>query len=267
MDVFIIHRFSDKERLSKVLIDIKKTINIKVNFTLLNSSEGQVWKTKALKKINKAEVVLVYNPELCALSDNAQWEIDKSESLNKYVLNIDPETSFVEISNMLVACYNFNEEFSVCFSDQNSSRFDLYKMMVETSESLVERRQKTNTFFITIIGSILTVGGLLHKIGILTVDSVGFMFFYSIVGLLLCNSWRNLLDNYGKLNTAKFQVILHLEKLLGDQIFNAEWIALGKGMRSEKYRSFTKTEKNVPLYIAIIFFLLTITISIIRILG
>ncbi len=267
MNVFVIHRFSDKKCLSKVLKDIKKTIKININFTLLNSSEGQAWKSKALKKLNEAEVVLVYNPEQCALSDNAHWEIDKAESLKKYVLNIEPETTPIEISKILTACYNFNEEFLVCFSDQNSNRFDLYKMMVETSESLIERRQKTNTFFITIMGSILTVGGLLHKIGILTLNSVGFVFFYSVVGLLLCNSWRNLLDNYGKLNTAKFQVILHLEKLLGDQIFNAEWIALGKGMRSEKYRSFTKTEKNVPLYIAIIFFILTISISIIRIIG
>jgi hypothetical protein len=42
------------------------------------------------------------------------------------------------------------------------------------------------------------------------------------VGLLFCNSWRNLIDNYGKLNKAKFDVILRLEKEFGAQIYSAE---------------------------------------------
>jgi len=73
------------------------------------------------------------------------------------------------------------------------------------------------------------------------------MVFPLIAGILLCRSWRNLIDNYGKLNTAKFKVINRMEIDLPVQAFSAEWVALGKGVRKEKYRSFTQTEKAVPL--------------------
>ncbi len=79
---------------------------------------------------------------------------------------------------------------------------------------------------------------------------------------MLCISWRNLIDNYGKLNKAKFDVILTLEKKLSAQIYQAEWIALGKGLRPDKYRSFTSTEKNVPLYFGILLIVLTVITTI-----
>lgn len=90
---------------------------------------------------------------------------------------------------------------------------------------------------------------------------------FGIIGLLLCNSWRNLIDNYGKLNAAKFRVILKLEQSLSAQIFSAEWAALGKGQRPLKYQSFTSTENMVPLCFAILIFILLLFIFSWQILG
>ena len=134
--------------------------------------------------------------------------------------------------------------------------------MVQSSEQLIQRRQATNAFFITVIGSLLAIAALLVNTGTLNGDSIGLLYGFSAVSLLLCNSWRNLIDNYGKLNKAKFDVILRLEKNLGAQIYSAEWIALGIGMRSDKYKSFTSTEKNVPLYFGVLIIVLTIAITI-----
>ena len=50
----------------------------------------------------------------------------------------------------------------------------------------------------------------------------------------MCRSWKNLIDNYGKLNTGKFKVIQKLERSLDARIFTAEWVALGKGIRKKK---------------------------------
>lgn len=267
MNVFVIYRFSDKQHLLKTLKDVTSLIKIKTGFTVLNSSPGNSWKRKALKGLHDAELVLIYNPELCSESDNAKWEMQKATSLKKPTMQIAVSMCAQEIADELLKYYHFTDEFEECFPGECSNRFDLYKMMVESSESLIQRRQKTNAFFITMMGSILAIGGLLHKVGVLTSDSAELVAIFCIVALLLCNSWRNLLDNYGKLNTAKFKVISHMERILGDQIFNAEWIVLGKGKRKEKYRSFTETEKNVPVYVAILFFLLTMTTSLLRILG
>lgn len=267
MNVFIIHRFSDKPNLMKTLKATTSLMSFHVNFNTLNSSKGESWKTKASKKLQDAELVFIFNPDSCSESENAKWEIDKASSLNKPIMQIPCSMPAQEIACRLARYYNFDDEFEACFSQESPNRLELYKIIIDSSENLVQRRQKTNAFFITIIGSLLAIGGLLHKEGVLTHDSVELVGIFCIVALLLCNSWRNLLDNYGKLNTAKFQVISRIEKVLGDQIFNAEWIALGKGDRPEKYRSFTATEKNVPLFVAILFFLLTLIASILRIIG
>lgn len=100
--------------------------------------------------------------------------------------------------------------------------------MIDSSESLIQRRQRTNAFFITAIGSLLAIAGLLVKAGALNSGTIWLLYGFSVVGLLLCNSWRNLIDNYGKLNKAKFDVILRLEQDLDARIYEAEWVSLGK---------------------------------------
>ena len=75
---------------------------------------------------------------------------------------------------------------------------------------------------------------------------------------VLCNSWSNLIDNYGKLNKAKFDVILRLEKDLSAKIYSAEWVSLGKGLRPDKYKSFTSTEKDVPSFFGLLILGLTL---------
>ena len=64
------------------------------------------------------------------------------------------------------------------------------------------------------------------------------------------------ISSFGQLNKGKFQVINALEKYLSVSIFNAEWIALGKGKDKNKYSSFTDVEKNVPGVFLIIYVLL-----------
>ena len=148
----------------------------------------------------------------------------------------------------LKSLYNLEDEFERCFSSNNEDFLELYKIMVKSSENLVHRRQKVNTFFITIIGSLLSIASFLLKT--IAIDSELFrviLYSFSLVGMFLCVSWYNLIDNYGKLNKAKFDVILKLEKKFGARIYLAEWVALGKGMNPKKYKSFTSTEKNIPI--------------------
>ena len=129
--------------------------------------------------------------------------------------------------------------------------------MIDSSESLMERRQKVNVFFISVIGGLFTIAGILVNMS----GNVAILFVVYVIGILLCISWRNQIDNYGKLNKAKFDVITRLEEEQQIKIYTAEWTALGKGKRPKKYRSFTSTEKDVPLYFsALILALMIITV-------
>lgn len=225
----------------------------------LDSIGCKEWKDQAIDAISKSEAVIVYDRKSCEQSDNARWEIDKAEEANLPIVDIDPNDPTSVVCSKLRPLYELEEEFEGCFKSKGGvSTLDLYKLMIDSSESLIQRRQKTNAFFITVIGTLLAIAGLMMESGALHSDTIWILYGFSVVGLLLCNSWRNLIDNYGKLNKAKFDVILRLEQNLDAQIYGAEWVSLGKGLRPRKYRSFTSTEKDVPLYFGLLIVVLTL---------
>lgn len=124
--------------------------------------------------------------------------------------------------------------------------FDLYKIMVASSEALVGRRQAVNTFFLTMNGALLTASGLIvqssggHRLGGLGISVL------SLAGALLCLAWRSLITSFGQLNSGKFQVINAIERYFTAAIYAAEWEALGRGEDPNVYRSFTSREIWVP---------------------
>ena len=252
MKVFVIHRFKDRKSAKIKIQQFAKKRSFELQPILLDSSGGESWKQKALDAIDKAEAVVVFERESCEQSDNAKWEIEKAEEARKEIVEITKNGDNCDSITRLKSLYDMFDEFNHCFSPDNKDAFELYKLMIESSESLIQRRQKINAFFITVIGSLLAIAGLLVKTKAINSGSFGILYGFSVTGLLLCNSWRNLIDNYGKLNKAKFDVILRLERDLSAQIYSAEWVALGKGMRPKKYKSFTSTEKNVPLYFGLL---------------
>lgn len=231
----------------------------KFDLVLLDSAGCEDWKDHAIAAISRAEAAIVFDRKSCEESENASWEIKKAGESNLPLVDIDPNDALTEICSKLKPLYDLEQEFSECFRrKEGSSTIELYKLMIESSESLIQRRQKTNAFFITAIGSLLAIAGLMVKSGALHSGTIWLLYGFSVVGLLLCNSWRNLIDNYGKLNKAKFDVILRLEEDYDAKIYAAEWVSLGKGLRPSKYRSFTATEKNVPLYFALLIVSLTL---------
>jgi hypothetical protein len=124
--------------------------------------------------------------------------------------------------------------------------FELYKLMVASSEALVARRQGVNTFFLTANGALLTGIGLVLKSGgehrLLAAGILGL----ALAGALLAYAWRSLLISFGQLNTGKFAVITRLEELLPASIYAAEWKALAEGRQPAVYRSFTSREVWLP---------------------
>jgi hypothetical protein len=257
MKLFVIHRFKDRRLAKSKLKKIEKDLSIRFELIFLDSANNEQWKQKAMNAIYQAEAIIVFNPKSCEESVNAKWELEKAKEVNKEIINLNASSEDTDSISRLKSIYELRDEFETCFSSSKDV-FDLYKLMVESSESLIQRRQKTNAFFITVIGSLLAIAGLLVKTGVVNSESITILYGFSVVGLLLCNSWRNLIDNYGKLNKAKFDVILRLEKNLSAQIYSAEWISLGKGLRPKKYRSFTTTEKNVPFYFGLLILALTL---------
>jgi hypothetical protein len=123
---------------------------------------------------------------------------------------------------------------------------DLYKIMVQSSEGLVGRRQAVNTFFLTMNGALLTgFGIIIQNSGGNKVVALGIAAL-ALAGTILCVAWRSLIISFGQLNRGKFQVINTIEQYLNVAIYAAEWEALGRGEDPKVYRSFTSREIWVP---------------------
>lgn len=256
MKVFLIHRSGSRKKAVTLLRQVQRRIGIRLRPVYLRRSRGDVWQKVAAERIADSEAVIVFDPGACHDSENTSWEIHEAKRLGRPVISLDEGGADEASLERLQAIYDHEEEFDSYFSGEGDGLHDLYSMMVESSESLIQRRQRTNTFFITAIGALLAIAGGLARFGTIDSPSVTFVLLsaFGLAGLLLCNSWRNLIDNYGKLNKAKFRVIQKLERSLSAQIYAAEWAALGKGARPTKYQSFTSTENRVPLWFAVLIF-------------
>lgn len=125
-----------------------------------------------------------------------------------------------------------------------------YRLFVETSESLVTRRQGVNTFFLSVNSLLVATAGLLLRDGSLNELESFALICLSFGGCLLCFVWRRLITSFRQLSRGKFDVIHAIERRLPARMFTAEWVALGRGTDPEKYRPFTRTEETTPLVFA-----------------
>lgn len=250
MRAFLIHRTSMRREARAFFSSLQQN-SIFIEPFFLRKSYGSKWKQQAESNIYSSEIVIIYDAEACAESTNTQWEIDRTKELGKPMVSLSRADIDKKNIGPLRSAYDFNSEFDDCFADKNTKPeqlLELYKIMVASSEQLIQRRQITNGFFITIIGAIIGATGFAIKEKIVTDSTALVLVLPTLIGLLMCRSWGNLIENYGKLNAGKFKVIHKLESQLDAKIFAAEWVALGKGVRKEKYQSFTTTENNVPKY-------------------
>ncbi len=161
MKLFVIHRFKDRSQAKKKLKNIAQSLSIELQPIFLNSSGGEEWKQKAESSISQVEAVIVFNPSSCEESDNAIWEIEKAKEAGLEIIELGKNSDNSIGISRLASLYELKEEFDSCFLSDNKDSFELYKLMIESSESLIQRRQKTNAFFITAIGSLLAIAGLL----------------------------------------------------------------------------------------------------------
>ena len=134
------------------------------------------------------------------------------------------------------------------------SLLDQYRLLVESSERVVARRQTANTFFLSINSALLVVAGVLFREGDL-ISLVGGIVGagLSVIGFSICLAWWHMVTSSSQLNRAKFRIIHLLEEHLPAAVFTAEWDALGRGDNPSLYRPFTGLETWIPKGLMVIY--------------
>lgn len=147
-------------------------------------------------------------------------------------------------------------------SDQLPIVFDQYRLYLELTDRISERRQTANSFFVAVNTALIALLGYVNA----EQESLGaqrFYFLVTVAGIVLCFLWYRIIRSYRDLNTARFAVVHQIESLLPVRPYRAEWDFVGRGYVSRLYKPFTHIEIGVPW----LFFVLYATVFISLILG
>lgn len=134
--------------------------------------------------------------------------------------------------------------------------FEQYKLYVELTDRISQRRSSVNTFFITANSIIITV------VSISGFDIKKYSWLITISGLVLSYAWLYLLHSYKSLNSGKFQVIHEIEKQLPLNLYSYEWQILEEGNNRAKYWPISHLEKILPIFFMIIYIVFEIIVLI-----
>jgi hypothetical protein len=133
-----------------------------------------------------------------------------------------------------------------------SHYFEQYKMYVESTERISDRRQNANNFFLTINTILISIFGLSFQIKILD-DYNWVRIILALLGVAICIIFWFLLNAYKQINSGKFKVIHEIEKNLPLALYDYEWKILGEGKNKKIYYPFSHIELLIPWIFGLIY--------------
>ena len=144
------------------------------------------------------------------------------------------------------------EEYGEKYQDHLLAQYKLY---VETSQQVSERRQNSNNYLLTLKSSLVT----LFVVFLSTFGHHRWNALVPATGLVICFLWHSLVDSYKDLNTAKFAVIHELENQLPVALFRHEWYVCGHNRKRKDqpveniYVPLTHLERWIPWMFAVLY--------------
>lgn len=281
MRVFVSYKSQDIE-LVKYFAEKLQEISPQIQVSIIRTSDE--WQKTAIDHIKKSDYIVYLAGYM--YSEYIDWEIDEAIKRGypvycmklhddvvlddrlyasnefddgKKHLKIEQPMTFEELADKI----NNNRQhirtklFSNGIANDNML-MEQYKLMLSTSETLIDRRQRLTTTYISIFSALLPVLTymLSGKTLIMYVGSA----IISFISCILCLSWRNAISAYGKSNRAKFIILEEIEKCLPAAMFASEWMALKTQV--SKYKSYTKRETTIPMIFLFVYVVICVVASI-----
>lgn len=123
--------------------------------------------------------------------------------------------------------------------DNDQDVLAIWQTCVEMANGVSQRRDTMNNLFVTL--NIAVIAAVSWMWDVKTV-------FLCVAGLVICVVWLLYINNFKRLNAAKFRVIYDLEERLGVTPFKDEWDILKK---TKRYLEGTKLERILPIAFAL----------------
>lgn len=257
--IFFAHRTCDRDKVIELQKQLKKLLP-DLGYEDLSQyvPSNQHWKDTAGKLIEMADAVICIVGPTTYESEPVAWEIERAVEAKRplFISVLEPSHILPAIVHDRALDHQAWEATSLAASLGTiliqravfNSREDIqsiltqYGIMVESWESLINRRQGVNQLYLSAAAALIAAIGAL--IG-LAKDLRGFniaiaVFIMASLGLLLCWNWHRTISSYGTLSQAKSKVISAMETVLPVRLFDAEW----KVLQHKMYTSTTQTDKR-----------------------
>ncbi len=134
---------------------------------------------------------------------------------------------------------------------------DQYKVYINATEKISDRRQKTNEFFLGLNTALVALLGFIAT-KVNQSDTGIVLSLSAIAGITICYLWYRIIASYKGLNSAKFKVVHAIEMRLPLALYDTEWEMLGRGEDRKIYWPFSHIELHVPKIFIIIYSILII---------
>ncbi len=121
----------------------------------------------------------------------------------------------------------------------------IYGTYLEMADRISSRRERANSFFLTLNTAVVGFVGYLAAAAKLLPNDP-WLSLIAVAGIILSYLWYRIIRSYRGLNSAKFRVVHEMEKLLPLRPYDAEWEYVGRGKDPSVYLPFTHVEITIP---------------------
>jgi len=219
--------------------------------------ETENWRPVAKELIEESDILVFLYSEHSRNERNAsniKWEIETAKRLNRNVIlcgldgaekGIPPEWvkkvdekalklnfSQEELRKKIIKHYlnqysyshlNLRDVAAEPDSKVAERMFEQYKMYKDETEKLTETRQTVSNFYLLMNGALLTLIGVILDPGQKPAIISVVLLLSSAVGVIISNSWLNMVNYYKILNTSKQRLINAIEESLPLQLNATEY--------------------------------------------
>ena len=208
------------------------------------------WELKCAEKYKKKVVVFKENVENIKLYSSKIYSTDYSEnfpnrfkyktvSYDKMVTFLEEQANWTVEGSLIKSLRKDGEPLT---DGDKQILLEQYKIMIDTSEKLMERRQATANLYTTICSALIAFVGTSFGVGISLLSSVVSLL-AGIIIIMLCANWRSSLRAYELNNGGKFEVINEIERHLPAEMFDCEY----RYNTHNGIRSYSTRERTLPL--------------------
>ena len=302
MNVYVIYKFDDYSEISERLDNIKKEIGNGISFFYFKPCRMATWHRVAKCKIKEADMVAFFDNRTDYSDvnyNNIKWELDLANKYKKRVVIFkkyndeyapqlyDKDFSEISVDNKKYTTYGENEALdyfkrqtswsveenilnkekqngtsSAISNEDKHLLLEQYKIMIDTSEKLMERRQSMVSLYITICTALIAFIGASFAFGNLLITAA-ITLLTGVITIILCYNWRSSLGSYELNNEGKFEVINQIEKHLPADMFECEY----KYNKMKGIRSYSAREKVLPvifMFVGVALILLSVILFLIQ---